>query len=120
MPLNVTVEHIARIRTFLDARIKPLLDTSTGSRHGYADDDVSRGLRALTTVVMNQAAVATLIPGYSEERPTTQRYIEQATDTAWRSLCDIAREWRDHADYLPEFTLEPHELGEARVKEPQP
>ncbi|MBI0311623.1 hypothetical protein [Streptomyces javensis] len=88
--MNVTVEHIARIRAFLDARIKPLLDTSTGSRHGYAEDDASRGLRALTTVVMNQAAVATLIPGYSEERPTSQRYIEQAADTAWRSLCDIA------------------------------
>lgn len=110
MALNVTVEHFERIRSFLDARLDPLFDHATGSEHGFAHDDISRALRALVSQVGVNAAAATLSADYAESDPVMRRYIEQQTDTSWRALSDIARQWKDHPDYLPEFAMQPWDL----------
>lgn len=110
MPLNVTSEHFERIHSFLQARIEPLLDAATGSEHGFADDDTSRALRALSHQVVVAAAAGSLCAGYEEEDAHGKRYTELRTGFAWGALSDIARHWNDHPDYLPEFALNSFDL----------
>jgi hypothetical protein len=110
MDLILTAEHFARIGAFLNARIDPLLDPTTGSKHGFADDDTSRALRALHTTVQYHVAAATLISEYDTEDKQGQETTRGMVWAAWRTLSPIARQWEDHPDYLPEFGKEPYSL----------
>jgi len=109
--LNATPEHFERLHAFLKARIDPLLDPATGSKHGFADDDASRALRALSHQIDVEFAAASLIGEYEKEDAGGRSYIERRTDAAWDTLRGIGRHWEDHPDYLPEFGLHSFDLS---------
>lgn len=110
MTLNVAAEHFRRIETFLDARLAPLFDAAAGSAHGYAEDDASRALRALRDTVGREAAAASLCEEYEQEDLSGRQVTRSMTNESWRTLTNIARQWKDHPDFLPEFGLLPHQL----------
>ncbi|MFF8422911.1 hypothetical protein [Streptomyces sp. NPDC015680] len=107
----MTAEHFRRIESFLDARINPLFDATAGSTHGFADDDASRALRALRHTVGREAAAAALCEDYEKEDLSGRQITRSMTDESWRTLSNIAGQWKDHPDFLPEFGLQPHQLA---------
>jgi hypothetical protein len=99
MPL--TRAHLERITGFCEARIDDLFDGERSYR--YADDDLSHALRALRSVVVHLGSRDVLLAdgGHAER---------MSANFAWRDLREIAREWRGHPDYLPEFAQETWDL----------
>ncbi|WP_448333509.1 hypothetical protein [Streptomyces sp. DSM 41534] len=108
--MNLTAEHFARIRSFLDARLNPLFDATAGSTHAFATDDTSRALRALLSTVGYQAAMGNQLKDHETLGPNMQQITRDSAYAAWHVLSSIAREWKDHPDYLPEFAKEPYGL----------
>jgi hypothetical protein len=121
VPLTAT--HVERITAFTEARI----EEARASRVGQ--DDASRALRALDSVHSVIRARAELITPepwpYPELDPDGQATRDHATRqketaaAAWWELQLIARAWRDHPDYHPDFALSAHELPDAAADTPK-
>ncbi|WP_030293742.1 hypothetical protein [Streptomyces katrae] len=106
------VQHFERITAFIEARLTPLFDETTGSERGFAMDDTSRALRALRNAVLEASAVKGLLEKRAEAEPALRRVIDQSVEHHWDVLRGIARQWEDHTDFLREFKRHAWELDE--------
>lgn len=105
--MDVTPVHITRISDFIFARIDEQMTGDDASRH-FEDDPVSRSLRALRNVTDEIRSRQVL------ERHTGSPMasaVDLVLTFAWSELATIAKQWKDHPDYLPEFALLAHQLG---------
>ncbi|RSS78336.1 hypothetical protein [Streptomyces sp. WAC06614] len=107
------VQHFERITAFIEARLTPLFDEATGSRHGFEMDDTSRALRALRNAVLEASAVKGLLAQLPTADAPTRRAIDQSVEHHWDVLRGIARQWEDHADFRREFKRHAWELDAA-------
>jgi hypothetical protein len=105
----VLAQHINRIADFVEARID---EQFTGDHHTrYFDNDpVARSLRGLRRVVGEIRSRRVLA---ENAKPELAIAVGLALDFAWGELASIAKEWKDHSDYLPEFALLTHQLEDA-------
>ncbi|MFC9292738.1 hypothetical protein ACFTWH_33750 [Streptomyces sp. NPDC057011] len=104
------VQHFERITAFIEARLTPLFDESTGSEHGWGMDDTSRALRALRNAVLEASHIKGLIAQRESAEPAMRRVIDQSVEHNWDVLRGIARMWEDHADFRHEFSHHAWEL----------
>lgn len=119
MPL--TEQHIACIHSFITGRImRALYD----AEHGHSTDEETRIIRALHEVVVSLGARAGLssatLPEYlaADHRAAMDSGISMVLEFAWTDLQAIARQWRDHPAYLPEFDLHATELTAVETEMP--
>lgn len=116
--MAATADHINRIADFVDARIDEQFDERP-SHHWDKEDPVSRSLRALRRAVAEMRSKRALVESI-EENPSMEAAANLAMTFAWGELASIAREWRDHPDYLPEFDLVAHQLESLPEAGPSP
>lgn len=109
--MAVTAEHINRIADFVDARIDEQFTEGNSTRH-FDKDPVARSLRALSRVVGDIRSRRTLADRSEPELATA---IGLVLTFAWSELATIAKEWKDHPDYLPEFALFAYDVGTDRA-----
>lgn len=115
---NLTYDHFLRLEAFCQARVDPLLNRAIRAEAlADAEADFRPALMALSNDIVGQAAVGGLFEMYERE---PQWATATAITTRWFGLRLIARTWRDHPDYLPEFNHEPWELEPAPAKSTQP
>ena len=107
-PHAVMAEHIHRIANFVEARIDEQFAGQQHEARRWDDDPVSRSLRALRRVVGEIKSRKVLVQ--HGESPNLASAVSLALTFAWGELAAIAREWDDHADYLPEFALLAHQV----------
>jgi hypothetical protein len=107
--MAATPEHIQRIADFAFARVDEQLSGDNAERL-WATDDVSRSLRALRRAVEQLRAKTGLAKKIGE--PDLAVAATLTLSLAWQDLRGIAKEWNDHPDYLPEFGLFEHQLGD--------
>jgi hypothetical protein len=105
--MTATAEHITRIADFVDARINEQFTGEHNASRHWDDEPVSRALRGLRRAVSEMRAKGGLAERVS---PQLALAADLAADYAWSELASIAKEWADHADYLPEFALLSHQL----------
>lgn len=120
--MALTEEHFRRLAEFVDARIEERFADSNYRRALPREDDSddARALRALRRIVGNLAARVVLL---DDELPENQARPDDGTralqhkvrgrlvaEMAWSDLCDMARQWRDHTDWHPNFDLLPFQL----------
>jgi hypothetical protein len=105
--MAATPEDVHRIAAFALARVDEQMSGDNAQRH-WADDDVSRALRALSRTVGNLRAKTALADNPEPELKLTGQL---AVSFAWQDLQTIADQWSDHPDYLPEFDLPEHRLN---------
>ncbi|MFF1916208.1 hypothetical protein ACFVYE_32395 [Streptomyces sp. NPDC058239] len=103
-------EHINRIADFVEARIDEQFSGDLASRH-YDKEPDSRLLRGLRRAVQEMRSKRALVQSI-EENPSMEAAANLAMTFAWNELAGIAKEWKDHKDYLPEFALLAHQLKE--------
>lgn len=107
---DVTPEHINRIADFVDARIDEQFTGENATRH-FDKDPVARSLRALSRVVGELRSRRVLA---ERNQPELAIATSLVLSFAWSELATVAKEWKDHPDYLPEFALMVHQLGNAQ------
>jgi hypothetical protein len=110
---EVTPQHITRIAHFVIARIDEQFTGDHATRH-FDDDPVARSLRALRRVVEEIRSRHVLA---DRNEPALTMAVSLALTFAWGELAAIAKEWKDHPDYLPEYALLAHELRTATVSD---
>ncbi|MEV7415560.1 hypothetical protein [Streptomyces sp. NPDC089919] len=104
------VQHFERITAFIEARLTPLFDASTGSEHGWGMDDTSRALRALRGAVLAASSVKGVIAQRADADPALRNVIDQTLEHNWDVLRGAARMWEDHPDFQREFKRHAWEL----------
>lgn len=105
--MTVTAEHINRIADFVEARIDEQFSGEHVTRH-FDKDPVARSMRALSRVVGDLRSRRTLI---ERNEPELASAIGMVLTFTWGELATIAKEWKDHPDYLPEFALFAYDLS---------
>lgn len=119
--MALTAEHVERITAFTEARILEAREDRWTEQ-----DDISRALRALDSLLGTLRARAELVtpnpwphpemdPDGQINRAHLARQKETAA-TAWDDLGRIARMWDDHPDYHPDFALFAHQFPDAPVE----
>lgn len=103
-------EHIQRIAKFIDARIEEQFK-SDPTRYYDEEDPIARLLRGMRRAVDEMRSKASLVESI-KEHPNMAAAANLAMTYAWGELASIAKEWKDHPDYLPEFDLLAHQLEE--------
>lgn len=106
--MAATPDDVHRIAAFALARVDDQLLGDNVQRL-WADDDVSRALRALQRTVGNLRAKTGLA---DNPEPELRLAVRLTLALAWQDLQTIAAQWSDHPDYLPEFDLMEHQLNE--------
>lgn len=106
--MALTEQHLGRIQAFIIGRIMQAL---YDAEHGRKTDEELRIIRALHRVVISLGVRGSLtVPApLARADDHTRQAMEQrmalAMEFAWTDLQYIARQWRDHPAYLPEFDL---------------
>lgn len=121
--MALTEDHFRRLAQFVDARIEERFadDNHRRALPRYDDSEDARALRALRRIVGNLASRVVVLDDELPEnlarldRDGTMAIQHKArgrfvAEMAWSDLSDMARQWRDHTDWHPDFDLLPFQL----------
>lgn len=112
---NLTADHFLRLKAFCEARVDPMLSRAFQAEAADGPEaDYLPALQALMRGITMHSAVAGLFE-LCDRDPQTRMAAETMILDRWSGLRHIARTWRDHPDYLPEFNQEPWQLAAQSV-----
>lgn len=124
--MALTKDHFTRLARFVDARVEERFagDNYHRALPRYDDSEDARALRALRRAVGNLASRVVLLDAeLSEDMARLDHDGSMAiqhraagrmtAEFAWNDLSNIARQWKNHPDYHPDFDLLHFQLPDA-------